>query len=356
MNRYHRHEILDLIGSSGQEKLSASHIAIVGCGGLGTIAGAYLAGAGIGKITLIDGDKPDITNLHRQVFYDINSDWSKAEQLKQYLENLNPEIFIEAHREFISKKNISQLLIEVNLVLECTDDILTKYLVNDYCNLHKIPMVYGSLHKYDGYISVFKNQSEDDIHLRDIFPNPDQDVPSCSEVGVINTIAGMIGILQANEAIKWLVGNNETLVGKLLIYNIINNEQTKLILKKNWQEDIKLTWNKNRYSMTYNCDIPEIEVEELFRDPENYQVISILNGKNHEPITDHTEHIQASEFNIYEWEPEDERKTVIYCNSGKVSLQLALQLKEEYPDHDILSLKGGIKAVKKYNEMIKDGH
>ena len=356
MSRYHRHELLDMIGPSGQKKIADAHVVIIGCGGLGTVAAAYLAGAGIGKITLIDGDKPDITNLHRQVFYDVGSDLGKSEQLKNYLLKFNPEISIQAHQQFISKKNIGQLLNDPELVLECTDEMMVKYMVNDFCNLHRIPMVYGSLHKYDGYISLFKNESDGDIHLRDIFPDPDRDLPSCSEVGVLNTIAGMIGILQANEAIKWLAGLNENLVDQLLIYNIIKNEQTRLKLKKTWKESIKSTWDQNKYTMAYHCDIPEIEVDQLLTSPDQYQIISILNGKNHEPITDHTEHIQASEFNVYEWEPEDERPTVIYCTSGKVSLQLALQLKEEHPDHEILSLKGGIKAVKKYRQSIKDEH
>lgn len=347
MSRYSRHTLLELIGPEGQEKLNDAKVSIVGCGGLGAIAAAYLAGAGIGNLKLIDGDTPDITNLHRQVFYSIESDDKKAIQLKHYLEKFNPDIKIDAFTKFLTKSNISEVLNNSDIILECTDDIYTKYLINDYCNIHRITMIYGSLHKYDGYLSTFMNRNAEDIHLRDIFPEPDLDVPNCSDVGVLNTIAGMMGILQANEAIKVICGIKEVLTGQLLIYNIVTNEQTKLKLRKNWKKEMAKTWKNTSYKMEFNCTIPEIEVDQLMASPESFHIISILNGDKHEPITEHTEHIQARDFNIYEWEPEDDRPTVIYCNSGKVSLQLAIQLKEEHPDHTILSLKGGIKAVRK---------
>jgi len=356
MNRYSRHTLLDLVGTEGQQKLNDASVTIVGCGGLGAIAAAYLAGAGIGNLTLIDADTPDITNLHRQVFYNLESNEKKAIQLKRYLRKFNPDININAITKFLSKSNISESLMKTDIVLECTDDIYTKYLINDYCNIHHITMIYGSLHKYDGYLSTFMNRDSEDIHLRDIFPEPDLDVPNCSEVGVLNTIAGMLGILQANEAIKVICGMKDLMAGQLLIYNIVTNEQTKLKLRKNWNKDMIQTWKNSSYKMEYNCDIPEIEVAQLMASPESFHIISILNGNNHEAITDDTEHIQAADFNIYDWEPEDERPTVIYCTSGKVSLQLALQLKEEHPDHTILSLKGGIKAVRKHRNNTKDGH
>jgi molybdopterin/thiamine biosynthesis adenylyltransferase/rhodanese-related sulfurtransferase len=356
MNRYDRHILLDLIGEKGQEKINKAHIAIIGCGGLGAIAATYLAGAGTGTLTLIDGDIPDITNLHRQVFFDPQSKEKKSIQLKNYIRKFNPEIKINAFSDFITKSNINRHLTSADIVLECTDEIYTKYLVNDFCHIHHKPMVYASLHKYDGYLSTFLNRNNEDIHLRDIFSEPDLNVPNCSEVGVLNTIAGMMGILQANEAIKVICNINEVVNSQLLIYNAVTNEQTKLNLKKSWKGDINRTWNDNSYKMAYNCDIPEIEVQELFKDSNNYKIISILNGKNHEPITEDTEHIQAADFNIYDWEPEEDRPTVIYCTSGKVSLQLALQLKEEHPDHTILSLKGGIKAVRKYRQQSTDVH
>ncbi|NNF35268.1 MAG: HesA/MoeB/ThiF family protein, partial [Saprospiraceae bacterium] len=324
MNRYSRHTLLDLVGTEGQLKLNDAKVTVVGCGGLGAIASAYLAGAGIGNLTLIDGDTPDITNLHRQVFYNMGSDEKKAIQLKHYLEKFNPDIKIYAVTQFLTKLNINELFNNSDIILECTDDIYTKYLINDYCNINKITMIYGSLHKYDGYLSTFMNKNPEDIHLRDLFPEPDLNVPNCSDVGVLNTIAGMMGILQANEAIKVICGMKDLMAGQLLIYNIVTNEQTKLKLRKNWNKDMTQTWKNSSYKMEYNCDIPEIEVTQLMASPKSFHIISILNGNNHEPITEHTEHIQAADFNIYQWEPEDERPTVIYCTSGKVSLQLAL--------------------------------
>ena len=356
MNRYDRHILLDLIGQEGQEKIRKAHVAVIGCGGLGAIAASYLAGAGVGTLTIIDGDSPDLTNLHRQVFYNLESNDTKSEQLSSYLSQFNPDVRVNTVSKYLAKNDIKESLAGADIVLECTDHIWTKYMVNDYCHMNHIPMIYASLHKYDGYLSTFLNRNYNDIHLRDIFPEPDDRIPNCSEVGVLNTIAGIMGLMQANEALKWITGIKDLVHNQLLVYNVVTNEQTKLKLRKTWKGDIIKTWSDNHYTMNNYCEIPEIEVEKLFQEPENYHIISILNGDNHVAITPDTSHIQASEFNIYEWEPEEERTTVIYCTSGKVSLQLALQLKEEFPDHEILSLKGGIKAVRKYQKESMDVH
>ena len=223
--RYSRQTILEEIGSSGQAKLNATQVAVVGCGGLGAIAAAYLAGAGIGKLILVDGDKPELSNLHRQVFFSPEDQQTKAEELQIKLSKLNPEIKIKAIPTHLTKANIDELLTGINLILECTDHQPTKYLVNDFCALEGIPMVYSAIHKFEGYLSLFTNQQEEDIHLRDIFPVPNPNLPVCSEVGVMNTIAGMMGVLQANEAMKYLLGIGESLSGRLLTYDCLSNRQ-----------------------------------------------------------------------------------------------------------------------------------
>jgi adenylyltransferase/sulfurtransferase len=353
--RYNRQVILDKIGKSGQAKLAAAHVIIIGCGGLGAIAATYLAGAGIGHLSLIDGDLPEISNLHRQVFYTPDTKTSKAEALSSYITKYNNDVKVSAMSIMVNKSNIKSLIKDADVVLECTDQVLIKYLVNDTCAIQHIPLVYGAIHKYDGYVSFFNNQKDTDIHLRDIFPEPNLNIPTCAEVGVVNTLAGIIGLFQANEALKHITGAGPTLNGKLLTYDIVQNDQMKLTLKKSFDQDISEVWKNNTYQEKIGCDIPEITIEEFITRVEEFQVVSILNDKHHENITEETIHMPAEQFNIYEWEPEEESPAVFYCTSGKVSLQLVLQLKEEYPDAEVLSLKGGIKAYRKWNAA-KDEH
>ena len=199
MERYNRQIILDQIGEAGQKKLLQSSVTIIGCGGLGSIIAPYLAGAGVGKLILVDRDKPHISNLHRQIVFKENETQSKARALGQFISAFNAEVNVAVIEEMLEKKNVSEIIPHSyeGIVVECTDDMVTKYLLNDYCHINKIPLVYGAIHKYEGYVSLFKNESQEDIHLRDIFPEINTEIPNCSEVGVMNTIAGIIGILQA---------------------------------------------------------------------------------------------------------------------------------------------------------------
>jgi adenylyltransferase/sulfurtransferase len=345
--RYSRQTILPEIGEAGQQKLGSSHIAIVGCGGLGAIAAAYLAGVGVGHMSLIDGDIPDVSNLHRQVFYTEKDKLTKVEHLKTRLNALNPEIKIDCTAERLSKNNIDELLTGVDLVLECTDDQMCKYLVNDFCALEGIPLVYGAIHKYEGYVSLFRNSEESDTHLRDIFPLPDINIPVCSEVGVLNTIAGLIGILQANEAIKYILDIGNTLHGKLLTYDILACRQMILNLQKNWDKDIEQLYDESDYK-TPACDhILEIEPSQLREQRSELQLISVMKPSEHQAIDEQCHHIEYENLNDKQLD-KSKKKIVIYCRSGRVSRMACSRLLEEDPQLNIYSLKGGYSAYLKY--------
>lgn len=337
-NRYHRQEVLEEIGVDGQQKLSDASIAIVGCGGLGSVASAYLAGAGVGKIILIDGDVVHQSNLHRQVFFKDGKPVNKALAMATHLKNLNPEIDIQAVPENLTKYSINKYLKGVDMIMECTDDILCKYMVNDFAALSSIPMVYGAIHKYDGYVSIFPNLSESDIHLRDIFPEPDINVPSCSEVGVFPTLAGIIGILQATEAIKWFCSSGEPLSGRLLCYNILNHAQRIIGLKKVWEVDMIELFEKTSYAAD------EVSWEELEANPTTYKLISILEHSEHEDILDDVLHRPLSRGK-HEELLVGERPIVFYCLSGLRSGILVHRLKEGNCALDLYSLKGGLESI-----------
>ena len=340
-NRYIRQTLLSQIGNLGQEKLGKAKIAIVGCGGLGSIAAPYLAGAGVGTLLLIDHDTIDITNLHRQVFYSESDKDYKSNSLANHINALNSDVDTLVYTEMLTKKNIDFLLNDVDIVLECTDNIQTKYLVNDYCHINKIPMVYGAIYKYDGYISLFANQSNVDIHLRDIFADPNDNIPSCAEVGVINTVAGLIGMLQANEAIKYLTNAGVTLQGHLISYNILSNDQMKLKLKKNYLKDMVVLYSESDYHANNNCAVSELSISMLMSDRSNYQLISILEYDEHISIDDEVVHIPLSTIDIEVYEP-PQKPTVFYCMSGRRSSVLVKQLLERNSSLNIFTLSGGL--------------
>lgn len=351
--RYIRQTLLDVIGEKGQEKLLASHIAVVGCGGLGSIAGPYLAGAGIGKLTLIDADVPHISNLHRQVFFETQLNGiSKAEALGQHIQKLNPEIEIDVVSQMINKNSVAGILSSADLVLECTDNIQVKYLINDYCALNKIPMVYGAIHKYDGYVSFFENKDAASIHLRDIFAEPNDDIPSCSEVGVLGTLAGVIGLMQANEAIKYIAGAGKCLDCTLLTYNILNNEQLKLKLKKTYTQDLKQVFDNRDYISEIVCSTNEISLEELTSNRDKYNLISILEDHEHDNIDGDVIRSPLSKFDLENWKPDSDKPTVFYCMSGVRTGKLVNEILNNNPQMKVISLAGGLKYFKMKKDLL----
>lgn len=345
--RYSRHILLSEIQQSGQEKLRQSKIAIIGCGGLGAIAGAYLAGAGVGYIVLVDGDQPDISNVHRQVFFTGAEKEEKSIALAKKLKALNPEITIESHTEYLTKDNIDDILTGVDLVLECTDTIMTKYLINDFCAIEQIPLVYGAIYKYEGYVTLFINDNDDAIHLRDIFPHPDPNVPRCADVGVYNIIAGIIGLMQANEAMKYLIHMGTTLESKLLTYNALESNQRVLKLQKNWKDDLEDLYEKTNYTDIECSNTPEIEVDNFMANRDQYILVSVMPVEEHVAIDNQTL-ILDDHSHLPDPVITTTKSIVLYCRSGRRSNTIGESLTSKYPTLTILSLQGGLKAYKKY--------
>ena len=345
--RYSRQILLSEVGEVGQSKLQKSHVAIVGCGGLGAIAAAYLAGAGIRTLTLIDGDKPDISNVHRQVLYTGDEGDAKSLVLGKKLKALNPDINIHTATHFLTKENIDEHLTGVDLIMECTDDIMCKYLVNDFAVIEQIPLVYGAIHKFEGYVSTFINQAESDIHLRDLFPYPDQTIPTCSEVGVMNTIAGLIGLLQSNEVLKVILGIGEPLIGRLLTYDCLTNRQLVLKMNKTWTEDMEELFEKTSY-LPLDCSmVPDLNIEELLSNREQFSLVSVLSKEEHHAIDEQTTHLPNMKLAQVE-QLSKGLPIVLYCKTGRVSKTLAAKLMEEKAGLEVFSLKGGLKGYRKY--------
>lgn len=231
--RYDRHLILPEVGMEGQLKLKAARIALVGAGGLGAPLGLYLAAAGIGQIGLIDFDTVDVSNLQRQIIHgtrDIGR--KKLDSAAEKMQSINPHLKIEKYDVPLTSENALEILRDYDMVIDGTDNFPTRYLVNDACVLLKKPNIYGSIFRFEGQATVFAY--EDGPCYRCLYPEPPPPglVPSCAEGGVLGILPGLIGVIQATEAVKIILGKGTTLKGRLLLYDALNMRFRELKLKR----------------------------------------------------------------------------------------------------------------------------
>ena len=219
--RYQRHLTLAEIGVAGQEKLRAARVLVVGAGGLGSPAALYLAAAGCGTVGLVDCDRVELSNLQRQVLFD-SSDLarSKAEAGRERLTSLNPEIRVVAHALELKAANVRAVFKDYDLVLDGTDRLATRYLVNDACVILGLPLVSAAIHRFEGQVMTYVPGRGP--CYRCIFPQaPEGVVPNCAQAGVLGVLPGVLGTLQATEAIKLITGVGEPLLGRLLTYDAL---------------------------------------------------------------------------------------------------------------------------------------
>ena len=249
---FKRQITLSEIGEVGQQKLQEAKILVVGCGGLGSPIAVYLGASGIGKLHLIDFDTVDISNLHRQVFYSIKDIGKfKSECLSNFIQQRAPFTEVSFSSEAITKENAIELISEYDIIIDGTDSLPTKYLLNDACVILEKPLVYGSLYKFDGYVSTFNLKQEDgsfSANLRDAFPDMNTTTANCEEAGTLNAIVGMIATAQVNEVLKIITGIGKPLTNELLIYNVLQNTQLKMKLSSNiFKDEIVSLFNTQNY-------------------------------------------------------------------------------------------------------------
>jgi adenylyltransferase/sulfurtransferase len=221
--RYYRHIILPEIGKDGQEKLLKAKVLVVGVGGLGAVSSLYLANSGIGSIGLVDHDKVELSNLPRQILYGSNDIGRlKVEVARHVILSKNPDINIKVFPCLLDEGNALDIIKEYDIIVSATDNSAARYLINDTCVKLNKPFVHGSLSGFEGQLAVFNYINGKSY--RDVFPEPPaQDFRTEHEKGVITTLPGIIGIMQANEVIKMIIASGEILKDKLLIYNALNN-------------------------------------------------------------------------------------------------------------------------------------
>lgn len=236
IKRYARHIILPEVGGKGQEKLLNSKVLVIGAGGLGSPAILYLAAAGVGTIGIVDFDVVDFSNLQRQVIHNTERVGTpKVESAKKTVEMLNPDVKVITYNARISKENIMDIIKDYDVVLDGTDNFPTRFLINDACYFAGKPLVSAAMLRFEGQVSVFDyRMKEKSPCYRCLFPEPPPPglVPSCQEAGILGSIGGIMGCIQATEAIKLILGIGEPLVGKLLIMDALSMDFRKVKLRK----------------------------------------------------------------------------------------------------------------------------
>lgn len=353
---FKRQTTLSEIGEEGQQKLQEAKVLVVGCGGLGSPIAVYLASSGIGKLHLIDFDNVDITNLHRQVYYSLDDVGKyKSEVLATFIQKRAPFTEVTFSTEPLTKENVFQSISDFDIIVDGTDSLPTKYLLNDACVLEEKPLVYGSLYKFDGYVSCFNLKQEDgsfSANLRDAFPEMNTDVPNCEEAGTMNAIVGMIATAQVNEVLKIITGVGKPLTNELLIYNALQNTQFKMkltakVLKEKIASIFKLQTYFDAACGTQNPDwqiSPEDLKEKLSSRSESRSLHLVAVLPNLKLPFEVHETIPIQEFDADQFDMDTNKTYVMVCQRGFNSYKATKQLKEKYPEAKVLNLTGGISA------------
>jgi len=272
--RYARQTILPMIGQAGQMRLKSARILIVGAGGLGSSPAIYLAAAGVGTIGLIDADVVSLSNLHRQILhYTSDIDKPKVVSAQEKLIQINPEVKIVTHQERLNAGNAQSLFAKYDLILDGTDNLPSRYLINDACFFLKKAFIFGGVYQFEGQCSIFGPGGPCyRCFFRELPPR--EEMPSCAEAGVIGVVPGIIGLMQANEAIKWICQIGESLLGRLLIFDALSVRWREVKIKKDPECPLcgmnptirtleEYTWQCSTEAQTTDNRIEEITVREL---------------------------------------------------------------------------------------------
>ena len=369
IKRYARHLILPEVGLAGQEKLRASSVLCVGAGGLGSPIALYLAAAGVGRLGIVDFDRVDESNLQRQVLHGTaDAGRLKTESAREAILRLNPNVAVDLYTEPLSSTNALDVLRPYDVVVDGTDNFPTRYLTNDACVLLGKPNVYGSIFRFEGQASVFDPKRGAPCY-RCLYPEPPPPglVPSCAEGGVLGALPGIIGVIQATEILKLILGIGAPLLGRLLLYNALEMSFRELKLRQDPECPICGKNPTIHELIDYDqfCGFPsgssaagdqgdssaedgklEITVDDLeaaLKDPQNgIRTLDVRNAEERDIcLIDGVDWIPLDQLQDRASELNASQRTYIHCKSGVRSLK-AVRLLRDLEFNDVWSVRGGI--------------
>ena len=363
IQRYSRHLIMPEVGMTGQKKLKSASILLIGAGGLGSPLGLYLAAAGIGRLGLVDFDVVDHSNLQRQVLHttaDVGR--PKLQSAAEHLQAINPEVALDLYETHISSANAMELMEPYDIVIDGTDNFPTRYLVNDACVLLGKPNVYGSIFRFDGQASVF--HPPHGPCYRCLFPEPPPPgmVPSCAEGGVLGILPGTIGVLQATEAVKLILGTGKSLIGRLMIYDALDMTFREMKIRRNPECPLcgENPTIKELIDYEQFCGIPsqqedtslsepnwEINVSDLHAqiqgDPKPF-ILDVRNPVEYEICKlPESVLIPLSQLPQRTGELDPDKEIIVHCKTGQRSAQ-AVEFLRQAGFQKVKNLLGGIEA------------
>jgi sulfur-carrier protein adenylyltransferase/sulfurtransferase len=335
-NKYSRQIQLPELGVQGQEKLHQAKVLIVGVGGLGCPAAQYLAAAGVGTLGLMDYDRVEISNLHRQILFNVGDiGRPKAEVAKAALINMNNEAKIITFNDGLSLENALSVIAEFDLVIDGTDNFQSKYLINDACVKSGKPWVYASIYKYQGQLSVFNFKNGPTY--RCLFPKSSSKDISCEETGVIGVLPGVLGTLQAAEAIKMILGIGDVLSGKLKIIDTLTMQDQLISFDKD-ESMISFIKERDLESEVINCKLKSsdkiyLDVREPFEQPK--------------PVSENILYIPMNQLMERYSEIPKDQIIYVYCQSGIRSEKAIRLLSENFGFTNLHNVKEGVQSILK---------
>lgn len=364
VQRYSRHLIMPEVGMDGQRRLKAASVLLIGAGGLGSPLGLYLAAAGIGRIGLVDFDVVDFSNLQRQVLHDtVNVGKPKLQSALERLRAINPDIKYEGHETRLTAANAMDISRNYDIIIDGTDNFATRYLVNDVCVLLKKPNVYGSIFRFDGQASVFHPPHGPCYRCLYPEPPPPGEVPSCAEGGVLGILPGVIGVIQATEAVKLILGKGDPLIGRLLHYDALAMSFKTYKVRRNPNcpicgdnPTIKALIDYDQFCGVRDEETPkpieastgvniDLTVEELKQRLDRGEMVFILDVRNAPEIAicriAGSTVVPLPELPHRFRELDPDREIVVHCKSGMRSAKAVAFLREQ-GFTKVRNLKGGI--------------
>lgn len=351
---YDRQLKLKSVGLSGQEKLKCANVLIIGAGGLGCPILQYLAASGVGNLGIADYDIVSISNIHRQILYTmVDVGLYKAHQATEKIKKINPWLKVKYFNEKITKENIFLIISEYDIIVDACDSIALRYLIADACEICGKTVVSGAINDFEGQVAVFGKETNDYFSYRDFFSYNEKilNTVNCNENGVMPTLPGLIGLYQANEVIKLILGIGTPLIGKVKLINVLDNSERVLKLKKsndtrpssiaefnNWAYPVEVCSTKLIISINAQTFGKEINGDKLIIDVRETYEVPVIEGNN-------INQISSVQVNEIEQKCNEYNNIIFICQSGKRSLNIAQKIKNKFPEKNIYNLDQGVNSL-----------